>query len=126
MKFRPAPPEHVALLERVVGRIPGTQRRTMFGYAAYFAGNKLAVGLFADGVCMKLSPDDRAAALNVRGVTEFAPMEGRVMREYAFFTKPTLRDEKALEAWARRSVAYTLSRPAASKKPRKARPAASG
>src|ERR671919_453815 len=73
VKFEKAPPKNVELLDRVVASLPGTQRRTMFGYAAYFAGGKLAVGLFADGVCMKLSPEDRDAALKLGGVTEFAP-----------------------------------------------------
>lgn len=121
MKFVNAPSEHVALLDRIVGGLPGTVRRPMFGYAAYFAGGNLAVGLFADGICMRLSEDDRAAAFRLPGIEPFAPMEGRVMREYAFFTKPALRDEARLAVWAKRSVQFTLSKPKKEKasKPKK-------
>lgn len=117
MKFVKAPPENVELLDRVVGALPGTMKRPMFGYAAYFAGGNLAVGLFADGVCMRLSDEDRAAAFKIAGVEAFAPMEGRVMKEYAFFTKAALKDEKRLKKWAEKSVEFTLSKP--KKKPAK-------
>src|SRR5688500_14508574 len=103
-----APPENVELLDRIVGALPVTVRRPLFGYAAYFAGGNLAVGLFADGICMRLSDDDRAAAFKIKGVEPFAPMEGRVMKEYAFFTKAALKDEKRLAAGAERSVRFTL------------------
>jgi hypothetical protein len=111
MKFEKAPPQNVELLDRIVGSLPGTVRRPMFGYAAYFAGGNLAVGLFADGICMRLSDSDRAAAFKVPGVEPFAPMQGRVMKEYAFFTKAALGDEKRLAAWAKKSVQFTLEKP---------------
>lgn len=111
MKFEKAPPENVELLDRIVGHLPATVKRPMFGYAAYFAGGNLAVGLFADGICMRLSDEDREAAFNIKGVEPFAPMEGRVMKEYAFFTKAALNDEKRLATWAQKSVQFTLSKP---------------
>lgn len=111
MKFAKAPPENVALLDRLLGKMPGVVRRPMFGYAAYFAGGQLAVGLFADGICMRLSDADRAQAFRMAGVEPFAPMEGRVMKEYAFFTRARLADEKRLASWAERSVRFTLSKP---------------
>ncbi len=111
MKFEKAPPENVDLLDRIVGHLPATVKRPMFGYAAYFAGGKLAVGLFADGICMRLSDEDRATAFKIKGVEPFAPMEGRVMKEYAFFTKAALRDEKRLATWAQKTVQFTLSKP---------------
>src|SRR5687767_10835474 len=103
MKFEKAPPENVELLDRIVGQLPATVKGPMFGYAAYFAGGNLAVGLFADGICMRLSDDDREAAFKIKGVEPFAPMEGRVMKEYAFFTKAALKDEKRLATWAQKS-----------------------
>lgn len=106
------------MLDRIGEGIPGAQRRTMFGYAAYFVQGKLAFGLFGDGVCMKLAEEDRAAALRVKGVTEFAPMQGRVMREYVFFGRAALANEARLKRWAEKSAAYTQH--VAPKKPSKA------
>ena len=111
MKFEKAPPENVELLDRLVSRLPGTVKRPMFGYAAYFAGGNLAVGLFADGICMRLSDEDREAAFQIQGVEPFAPMQGRVMKEYAFFTKTALKNEKQLAAWVEKSVQFTLLKP---------------
>ena len=121
MKFAKAPPENVELLDRLVGRLPGTVRRPMFGYAAYFAGGNLAVGLFADGICMRLSDEDRESAFKIPGVEPFAPMQGRVMKEYAFFTRAALKDEKRLAAWTEKSVKFTLEKPkkAPTTKPKK-------
>ena len=118
MKFEKAPPENVELLDRIVGKLPATVKRPMFGYAAYFAGGSLAVGLFADGICMRLSDEDRAAVFKIKGVEPFAPMEGRVMKEYAFFTKRALNDEKRLATWAEKSVQFTLMKPKKTSAPR--------
>ena len=111
MRFEKAPTENIALLDRIMRDFPGTIKRPMFGYAAYFAAGNLAVGLFANGVCMRLSEEDRAAAFKIPGVEPFAPMQGRVMKEYAFFTKAALADEKRLATWMQKSVRFTLSKP---------------
>lgn len=111
MRFEKAPPENVEQLDRVAGPLPGTVKRMMFGYAAYFAGGNLAVGLFGDGICMRLSDEDREVAFKIKGVEPFAPMQGRVMKEYAFFTKPALKDERRLAIWVQKSVQFTLLKP---------------
>jgi hypothetical protein len=121
MKLAKAPAEHVALIERIGSKIEGAAARPMFGYAAYTAGGRLAFGLFGEGMCMRLSATDRDAAMKLPGVTEFEMGPGRVAKDYVLLTKPFLKDDKKVAAWAKKAVAFTLSMPPKEKPAKKAK-----
>jgi TfoX/Sxy family transcriptional regulator of competence genes len=116
MKMTPAPPEMVALFERVTRRLPVEPRR-MFGYPSAFVNGNLVTGLFQDRMMVRLAPDDRAELLAVPGAEPFAPMQGRPMKEYVVLPAAWHADEKKLARWVAKAAEYGASLPPKGKKP---------
>ncbi len=56
MKWQKAPEELKVLLERVMTGID-CEKRSMFGYPAYFINQNMFAGLFQSAVFMRLSPE---------------------------------------------------------------------
>jgi TfoX/Sxy family transcriptional regulator of competence genes len=116
-KMPPAPPEMVALFQRLVGTLPGAEVRKMFGYPSGFVNGNLFTGLFDDYMMIRLSPDDLKAFSKIEGVRPFAPMQGRPMREYAVVPPALLKSDAELFEWLGKAYDYAKSLPA--KKPKK-------
>ena len=109
--FEKSPPELVARFEVAAARHPEAQLRKMFGYPALFVGGNLATGLFADTWMVRLATADLEELLALPGAGPFAPMPGRTMRGYATLPADVVADDAALDAWLRRSIAFTATLP---------------
>ncbi len=74
---------HKAVLDDMLLGDPRVRPGKMFGYPAYYAGRKLAICLYGQGVGVKL-PEEAAATLleSDAQVTPFQPMGRRRMREW--------------------------------------------
>jgi hypothetical protein len=74
---------HKAVLDDLLLGDPRVRPGKMFGYPAYYAGRKLAICLFEQGVGVKL-PEQTAVALLETDphVTAFRPMGRPTMREW--------------------------------------------
>jgi hypothetical protein len=78
----------------------------------------MAAGLFGDSWWVRL-PEDRLAAVLASGEGRpFEPMPGRPMKGYAVLPSTVVDDDRAIEAWVGRALAFTATLPAKAPKPR--------
>jgi TfoX/Sxy family transcriptional regulator of competence genes len=122
-KWKPAPAEAVKAFEAAASGLTGAEPRKMFGYSCVFAKGNMFAGLHEAGMVLRLSEDQRAEFLRLKGAELFEPMPGRVMREYVVAPKALLNAPDQLRKWAEKSLAYVLSLPA---KPKKGRGGSNG
>jgi hypothetical protein len=89
---------HKAVLDDLLLDDARVRPGTMFGYPAYYAGRKLAICLYEQGVGVKL-PEGTAARLleTDANVTPFQPMGRRPMREWV---QIDLRDSEGYRRYA--------------------------
>jgi TfoX/Sxy family transcriptional regulator of competence genes len=97
---------------------PGGVERKMFGYPACFLNGNMYMGLHELGFVFKLRPQDRDDALRA-GAMPFAPMAGRVMKEFVVWNDASLPSDPELRGWVAKAYDYAASLPAKEVKPRK-------
>lgn len=75
--------DHKAVLDDMLLEHPGVRAGKMFGYPAYYAGEKLSICLYEDGVGVKV-PEKTAIRLLEEdpNITHFQPLGRRKMREW--------------------------------------------
>ena len=75
--------DHKAVLDDLLLDHPGVRAGKMFGYPAYYAGEKLSICLYEDGVGLKV-PEETANRLLEEdpNIIHFQPMGRRKMREW--------------------------------------------
>lgn len=105
MKLRKAPETLVAIFDEVMPGPPAT-RRKMFGYPAGFVNGNLFMGLFEDSMILRLPGELREELIQVHGAKPFAPMAGRVMKEYVALAEAFLHDREELCSWVGKALAY--------------------
>lgn len=71
-----------AALEQVMSDIPEAKAGKMFGMPAYKVGGKLAVGLYADTVTLKVGAARAQELVGNGGVSAFEPQPGRVWKDW--------------------------------------------
>ena len=118
MAWTKSPEALVALFERSVPDQPDVARRKMFGYPAAFANGHLFASLFEDQFALRLSAADAATFAARFGERPFAPMPGRVMRDYVTLPGELLGDDGERAQWLERALANALTLPAKTSKRR--------
>jgi TfoX/Sxy family transcriptional regulator of competence genes len=100
-----ADPETRKAFEALLPDDPRVAVRPMFGNVAAFVNGNMFTGLFGTDLFVRL-PEDERGKLIEEGGTEFQPMPGRSMKEYASVPR-TWRDEPdRAVAWIGRSFAW--------------------
>ena len=124
-KFEKPPSALVARFEEVLDRVatPETTRRPMFGHPCAWVGGNMATGLFAAHWWVRLPPDELASVLESGRATTFQVMPGRDMQGYAVMPADVVADDRQVDDWVGRSLAYTATLPPKEQKPRKAKKA---
>jgi TfoX/Sxy family transcriptional regulator of competence genes len=117
-----SPASLVALFAEIAPQGPGVTHRKMFGYPAAFVNGNMFAGLFQDGMIVRLGPEARAAVEAEHGPHPFAPMEGRVMKDYMRVPDAVLEDETATAGLLAKALAHASGLPPKEKKPKRARP----
>ena len=74
-------PEVVAVLRRLMADLPA-QPGLMFGSPCYKVGGKMALGVFGDGLVLKLGEARSRALIDAGQAQPFEPMPGRAWREW--------------------------------------------
>jgi TfoX/Sxy family transcriptional regulator of competence genes len=98
-------------LEQALPDDPRVVQKKMFGMPAVFVNGNMFVGVFEDGVTLRL-PADRLSALREEdGVTDFEPMEGRPWKEYAHVSATRWGGSRELQAWTRAALDHTAALP---------------
>ena len=105
MKLRKSPQELAATFDEAMPGPPATKRK-MFGFPAAFVNGNMFMGLFEDSMILRLAPESREELINVYGGKAFAPMAGRVMKEYVVLPVSILRDRQKLSSWVGKALVY--------------------
>lgn len=106
-----------AAYEAALPADPRSESKSMFGMPCAFTGGHMYYGTFQDSLVFRLSPNHRAAALEVPGVRPFEPM-GRAWKEYVEAMVEEV-PEVTLVQLARQALEHTSVLPPKEKKPRK-------
>lgn len=118
MAWKKANPEMITRFEAALPDHPDAEPRKMFGYPACFVKGNMYMGLHKLGFVFKLRERDREAALRA-GAMPFAPMAGRVMKEFVVWNEGALPGEAELRAWVAKAYDYVASLPAKETKQRR-------
>lgn len=105
MKLRKSPEELVAKFDDVMPGPPATKRK-MFGFPAGFVNGNMFMGLFEDNMILRLPPELRDELIQRHGGKAFAPMAGRVSKEYVVLPEAIIRDRAQLCSWVGKALAY--------------------
>lgn len=95
------------------------ERRKMFGMPAGFVHGNMFLGVFGDGVVLRLPADALAEAVCIEGVENFEPMPGRPWKAYAH--APSSLPAERLASWAQTAFDHTAAMPPKLPKPRRAK-----
>jgi hypothetical protein len=103
-------PDHKAILDVMLLGHPLLRSGKMFGYPAYYAGEKLCICLYEQGVGLKL-PETSAVKLleSDSNVIPFQPMGRRKMREWVQINLERSQDYRQYRAVFDESIAYVLA-----------------
>jgi hypothetical protein len=112
-RFEKPPAELVARFEDVLARVatPETTRRQMFGHPCAWVGGNMATGLFAASWWVRLPPDELERVLTSGEATTFSVMPGRAMQGYAVMPAAVVDDDRQVDDWVSRALAYTATLP---------------
>jgi TfoX/Sxy family transcriptional regulator of competence genes len=110
MKLRKSPDALVAVFEGVMPGPPAMKRK-MFGFPAGFVNGNMFMGLFEDSMILRLPLESREELMQLYGAKTFAPMAGRVMKEYIALPESILHDRQRLSSWVAKALDYGESLP---------------
>ena len=105
MKLRKSPEELVAMFDEAMPGPPAAKRK-MFGFPAGFVNGNMFMGLFEDRMILRLPPALREELIQIHGGKPFAPMAGRVMKEYVVLPEALIRDREQLSSWVGKALVY--------------------
>ena len=103
-------PKHKVVLDDLLLGKPRVQPGKMFGFPAYYAGKKLCICLYEQGVGIKL-PEQSAVKLlaSDRNAVPFQPMGRRKMREWVQINLSRSEEYRRYEAVFDESVRHVLA-----------------
>jgi len=103
-------PEHKAVLDDLLLGHPLVRPGKMFGFPAYYAGAKLSICLYEQGVGLKLPEASVARLLETDGnAIPFIPMGKPKMREWVQITLERSQDYRQYRAVFDESISYVLA-----------------
>jgi len=102
--------EHKAVLDDMILGNPRVRAGKMFGFPAYYAGKKLCICLYEQGVGIRL-PEQSAAKLlaSDTNTVPFQPMGRRKMREWVQINLSRSEDYRKYESLFGESIRHVLA-----------------
>lgn len=88
---------------------PQAELRKMFSYPCAFLNGNMCVGLHESNMAVRLDPESRERALQEGWGNIFAPMAGRVMKEYVALSETTINNPKELHKIIKKSFDYVAT-----------------
>lgn len=102
--------EHKAVLDDLLLGHPHIRAGKMFGLPAYYAGAKLGICLYEEGVAIKLPERSAAKLLEMDGNTiPFRPLGKPKMREWVQINLSRSEDYRQYESVFDESIRYVLT-----------------
>ncbi len=116
MAWKKAPQELVDFLSDTLNDVE-CQKRTMFGYPAYFIKSNMFIAAHQDNIILRVSKEAKEdLKKQYGGVGDFEPMPGRVMKEYLVIPEDVYRNEEEFTRLLEMSLGYVSSLPPKVKK----------
>jgi hypothetical protein len=102
--------EHKAVLDDILLGRPNVRPGKMFGFPAYYAGKKLSICLYEQGVGVKLPEQSAAKLLETdRNTVPFQPLGKPKMREWIQINLHRSKDYRQYKLVFDESVSYLLA-----------------
>ncbi len=101
----------IDLFHEMMDQFERADRKKMFGYPCCFYNGNMFTGLHEENWVLRLPEDKRSEMVLNYQATQFAPMKGRVMREYLIIPQEILNDVSLLKKWIQTSLDYAQSLP---------------
>jgi hypothetical protein len=103
-------PEHKAVLDDLLLGYPHVRPGRMFGFPAYYAGKRLCICLYEQGVGVKLPEQSAAKLLEAdRNTVQFQPMGKPKMREWVQINLSRSEDYRQYKSVFDESIRYLLA-----------------
>jgi hypothetical protein len=104
-------PQHKAVLDDLLHGYPNVRPGKMFGFPAYYAGGKLCICLYEQGVGVKLPEKSAARLLDADpNAVPFQPMGRRKMREWVQINLSQSEDYRHYRSVFEESIRHVLAR----------------
>ncbi len=103
-------PYSVTLYERIRDYLPGAPHRRMFGGVCFFERGHIMVGVFGDGMLVRVAPDRHLALIATPGIQALASRPGR-MRGFVVIGEELLDDDAQMLDWIAQARAYNQQLP---------------
>jgi TfoX/Sxy family transcriptional regulator of competence genes len=105
MKLRKSPEALADKFDEVMPGPPAVKRK-MFGFPAGFINGNMFMGLFQDSMILRLPGELREELIQAHGAKLFAPMAGRVMKEYVELPETMIGNRQQLSSWVAKALVY--------------------
>lgn len=103
-------PNHKAVLDLLFSGIPDLHTGKMFGYPAYYAGKKLCICLYEEGIGLKLPEQTANRLLQTDAhVISFQPLGKAKMREWVQINLRNSEEYKRYQEIFLESIHYVLA-----------------
>ncbi len=106
MKIPRPDEEATKFFKSILPNDPQVTVRPMFGNLGVLVNGNMFMGLLGDDVFFRLSKEDRAELLKVKGASLFEPIKGRPMKEYVVIPKTWWEQQETVESWVSRSLEW--------------------
>lgn len=103
-------PYSQSLFERLRDIMPHAPYKRMFGGVCFFVRGHIAVGVFGDGMLVRVAPHRHAELLAEPGITPLASLPNR-MRGFVVIDESLLDDDDAIEVWLDQALAFNRELP---------------
>jgi TfoX/Sxy family transcriptional regulator of competence genes len=108
--FNDTPPALVALFQAAMAAFPQANIRKTFGFPCAYVNERMAAGLYADYIFVRLGAGDEATLLQNPEARSFAPMD-RPMTGYVVLPQAILDDAEQLQTWLGKALAHAAGLP---------------
>ncbi|WP_139489072.1 TfoX/Sxy family protein [Brevibacillus dissolubilis] len=114
--------ESKAFFKSIIPIDPRINLKPMFGNLASFINGNMFAGLYGDQVFVRLPEAERQRLIEEEGATQFAPMQGRPMKEYVTVPEKWRQDPERVSSLVQQSLAWAetlpMKEPSKKKKPK--------
>ena len=90
-------PEYERILDSMLGDNPLAKAGKMFGYHGYKVNDKLAAGLYDNGIVVKVGSKRAKELIGQNGIQAFEPMAGRVWKDWVLLTGNFVQNKSLFE-----------------------------
>lgn len=110
--------ELIELFDEIVPKLPGLEKRKMFGHPTAFVNNNMFMGVKGQKLVLRLSEKDLNEFLDLDDTEIFECTPGKFWKEYTVIPEWMYEDTPLLENWIERSFKFVSNLPPKQKKKR--------